>query len=230
MEFNLNRILSPPDTADVVIIGAGIVGAAVAFHAMEAGMNPILVERRTAPASLTTPKATGAFRLQFDNREEIELISESVNFYVGFHDAFGIDIEVQQMSSRSCAPCRRGQGRGPRLQGAPCAHARRRSGRRRAEADEGLSEEAGEQREAADEGDREAVRLDRPRHRSRSRPGAEDAARAHAEDRAQPLHPPGREDRGGAERRRDVLSHRLQRHQRSALRPSRRLRKGRAQR
>ena len=214
MEFNLNRILSPPDTADVVIIGAGIVGAAVAFHAMEAGMNPILVERRTVPASLTTPKATGAFRLQFDNREEIELISESVNFYVGFHDAFG----------------RRGQGRGPRLQGAPCAHARRRSGRRRAEADEGLSEEAGEQREAADEGDREAVRLDRPRHRSRSRPGAEDAARAHAEDRAQPLHPPGREDRGGAERRRDVLSHRLQRQQRSALRPSRRLRKGRAQR
>ena len=35
-----------------------------------------MLERRAALATLTTPVSTGAFRLQFDNAEEIELVRE----------------------------------------------------------------------------------------------------------------------------------------------------------
>jgi sarcosine oxidase subunit beta len=39
------------------------------------------LEKRPALATLTTPVATGAFRLQFDNLEEVELVRESVAFF-----------------------------------------------------------------------------------------------------------------------------------------------------
>jgi sarcosine oxidase, subunit beta len=41
----------------------------------------VVVEKRPALATLTTPVATGAFRLQFDNPEEVALVRESVAFF-----------------------------------------------------------------------------------------------------------------------------------------------------
>jgi sarcosine oxidase subunit beta len=75
-----------PDGADLVIVGAGIVGAATAFHAARAGLSPVVIEARRAPATLTTPASTGAFRLQFDNREELEVVQESVEFLERFEE------------------------------------------------------------------------------------------------------------------------------------------------
>ena len=39
------------------------------------------MEKRPALATLTTPVATGAFRLQFDNEEEVALVRESIDFF-----------------------------------------------------------------------------------------------------------------------------------------------------
>ncbi len=36
----------PPATADVVVVGGGVIGAATAFYAARAGLRPLLVERR----------------------------------------------------------------------------------------------------------------------------------------------------------------------------------------
>ena len=69
----------PPRSADLVVVGGGIVGAATAFHAARAGFDVALVEKRRALCTLTTPASTGAFRLQFDNREELELVRVSVD-------------------------------------------------------------------------------------------------------------------------------------------------------
>src|SRR6202162_5886380 len=69
------------DTADLVVIGGGIIGCATAFFAQRAGLKTIVLEKRPALATLTTPVATGAFRLQFDNAEEVELVRESVAFF-----------------------------------------------------------------------------------------------------------------------------------------------------
>ena len=73
----------------MVIIGSGIVGASTAFWAARAGMAPVVLEARPAPASLTTPASTGAFRLQFDNREETELVRESVELILDFSEITG---------------------------------------------------------------------------------------------------------------------------------------------
>jgi sarcosine oxidase subunit beta len=49
----------------------------------------VLLERRTALCTLTTPASTGAFRLQFDNREELELVRESLDLLSNFSEVTG---------------------------------------------------------------------------------------------------------------------------------------------
>src|ERR671912_741365 len=86
MAETVRYIGDPPRSAELVIIGGGIVGAATAFHASRAGLRPVLLERRAALCTLTTPASTGAFRLQFDNLEELELVRESVELFENFPD------------------------------------------------------------------------------------------------------------------------------------------------
>jgi sarcosine oxidase subunit beta len=81
----------PPRTADLAIVGGGIVGAATAFHAARAGLRPVILERRPALASLTTAAAAGGFRLQLDDEEEYRLIRESVEMFLNFPEATGQD-------------------------------------------------------------------------------------------------------------------------------------------
>src|SRR5437879_8999607 len=76
----------PPATADLVVIGGGVVGAATAWQAARAGLRPIVVEARPALCTLTTPVAAGAFRLQFDNLEELTLVRESVDLFLHFEE------------------------------------------------------------------------------------------------------------------------------------------------
>ena len=71
----------PPSTADVVVIGGGVIGCATAFFAARAGLRVVVLERRAALGTLTTPVSTGAFRLQFDNPEEIEIVREGVDLF-----------------------------------------------------------------------------------------------------------------------------------------------------
>ena len=80
-----------PPHADVVVIGGGIVGCATAFFAARAGLRVVVVERRAALGTLTTPASTGAFRLQFDNAEEIALVREGVELFDAFADRTGLD-------------------------------------------------------------------------------------------------------------------------------------------
>jgi sarcosine oxidase subunit beta len=73
-----------PRSAELVIIGGGIVGAATALFARLAGLRPLIIERRDALCTLTTPASTGAYRLQFDNKEELDLVRESVDVFWHF--------------------------------------------------------------------------------------------------------------------------------------------------
>src|SRR5438132_1874455 len=79
----------PPATADLVIVGGGILGTATAFHASRAGLRPLVLERRPALSTLTTAAAAGGFRLQLESRQELELIGESVELFLHFEDATG---------------------------------------------------------------------------------------------------------------------------------------------
>ena len=54
-----------------------------------------MLEKRPALATLTTPVATGAFRLQFDNAEEVELVRESIAFFDELHARTGLGLRHQ---------------------------------------------------------------------------------------------------------------------------------------
>jgi sarcosine oxidase subunit beta len=95
-----------PAQVDVVVIGGGIVGAATAFFARRAGLRVLLLERRPALCTLTTPVSTGAFRLQFDNPEEIALVRESVEVFDHFAEIAelpGYELRIQKQGYLFCA-------------------------------------------------------------------------------------------------------------------------------
>jgi len=80
-----------PRRADVAIVGGGVIGCATAFFAARAGLRAVVLERRPALATLTTPASTGAFRLQFDNADEIALVREGVALFDAFAERTGLD-------------------------------------------------------------------------------------------------------------------------------------------
>jgi sarcosine oxidase subunit beta len=75
-----------PASADLVVIGGGVVGAATAFHCARAGLQVVLIEARPRLCTLTTPVAAGAFRLQFDDREQLEGVRASVDMFLNFQE------------------------------------------------------------------------------------------------------------------------------------------------
>jgi sarcosine oxidase, subunit beta len=78
-----------PRSADLVVVGGGVVGVAAAFFASRLGLDIVLVEARPRLATLTTPVAAGAFRLQFDDLEELELVRRSAELFLDFEEATG---------------------------------------------------------------------------------------------------------------------------------------------
>ena len=95
-----------PTTADVVVVGAGVVGCATAFRAARAGLRTVVLDARARPATLTTAAATGAYRLQFDNAQELALVREGVELYEDFADRAGLpgyDIGLRRQGYLFCA-------------------------------------------------------------------------------------------------------------------------------
>lgn len=77
-------------TADVVIIGGGIVGASVAFHLAERGCTNVVVLEREAEQGLgSTGKATGGVRAQFATAINIAMSRYSIDFFTRFEEATG---------------------------------------------------------------------------------------------------------------------------------------------
>jgi sarcosine oxidase, subunit beta len=104
--YRLRATDIPPPTADLVVVGAGVVGCATAFRAARAGLRTVVVDARPRPATLTTPAATGAFRLQFDNAEEIALVREGIELYADFAERAGLpgyDVGLRRSGYLFCA-------------------------------------------------------------------------------------------------------------------------------
>jgi sarcosine oxidase, subunit beta len=104
--FRLRVTDRPPPTADLIVVGAGVVGCATAFRATRAGLRTVVLDARPRPATLTTPAATGAYRLQFDNPEEVALVREGVELYDDFANRAGLpgyDIGLRRQGYLFCA-------------------------------------------------------------------------------------------------------------------------------
>jgi sarcosine oxidase, subunit beta len=73
------------NTADVLIIGGGIVGASVAWHLTEAGCrNVLMVERESHQGKGSTGKSMGGVRAQFATKPNIQMSLYSIPFYGAF--------------------------------------------------------------------------------------------------------------------------------------------------
>src|SRR5437016_1955505 len=77
-------------TADVVIIGAGIVGASIAWHLASRGCrNVVLLERESQPGTGSTGKSMGGVRAQFATPLNIRMSIYSIAFFREFDRALG---------------------------------------------------------------------------------------------------------------------------------------------
>jgi sarcosine oxidase, subunit beta len=78
------------ETADVVIIGGGIVGASIAYHLVEAGCRDVLiVERERAQGLGSSGRGAGGVRAQFATPINIQMSLYSIDFFARFEETVG---------------------------------------------------------------------------------------------------------------------------------------------
>jgi sarcosine oxidase, subunit beta len=77
-------------TAEVVIIGGGIVGSSIAYHLTATGCKDVLVlEREGSQGKGSTGKSMGGVRAQFATPVNIQMSLYSIPFYASFEETLG---------------------------------------------------------------------------------------------------------------------------------------------
>ena len=77
-------------TAEVVIIGGGIVGSSIAYHLTASGCKDVLVlERESSQGKGSTGKSMGGVRAQFATPVNIQMSLYSIPFYASFEATLG---------------------------------------------------------------------------------------------------------------------------------------------
>ena len=93
-------------TAEVVIIGGGVIGASAAYHLAARGVGDVLVlERGARPGAGSTGRATGGFRAQFGTRVNTLLSLLSREKLLLFEEETGVDPGLRQAGYLFVAGC-----------------------------------------------------------------------------------------------------------------------------
>src|ERR1700689_1664675 len=91
-------------TAEVVIIGGGIVGSSIAYHLTVAGCKDVLViERETAQGKGSTGKSMGGVRAQFSTPVNIQIALSPIPFYASFDERLGYAAGYRPQGYLFCA-------------------------------------------------------------------------------------------------------------------------------
>jgi len=91
-------------TADVVLIGGGIVGSSIAYHLVAAGCkNVLVIERETAQGKGSTGKSMGGVRAQFSTPVNIQMSLYSIPFYASFEERIGYPCDYRPQGYLFCA-------------------------------------------------------------------------------------------------------------------------------
>src|SRR5204863_7908164 len=76
------------DTADVIVIGAGVQGASLAFHLASRGARVVVVER-SVPGAGATGRSSGLVRMYYDLLAEAKLAWESFGWFREWDERVG---------------------------------------------------------------------------------------------------------------------------------------------
>jgi sarcosine oxidase subunit beta len=96
------------ETADVVIIGSGIVGSSVAYHLAEQGCTDVLIiEREAHQGKGSTGKSMGGVRAQFSTPVNIQMSRYSIDFFSRFDEVLGHPADYRAHGYLFCATSER---------------------------------------------------------------------------------------------------------------------------
>ncbi len=91
-------------TADVALIGGGIVGSSIAYHLTAAGCKSVLViERESSQGKGSTGKSMGGVRAQFSTPVNIQMSLYSIPFYASFEERLGYPCDYRPQGYLFCA-------------------------------------------------------------------------------------------------------------------------------
>jgi sarcosine oxidase, subunit beta len=85
-----------PASAEVVVVGGGVIGTSVAFHLAEAGVGVCLLERDQL-AGGSTSRAAGGVRAQFSDPLNIAIGRRSIEAFERFGERPGAAIDLRQV-------------------------------------------------------------------------------------------------------------------------------------
>src|SRR2546423_12515965 len=121
-------------TADVVVVGGGVIGASIAYHLSLRGAGHVIVLERDRLGTGSTGKNAGGIRLQFSTEVNVRLSQRALPRLEAFKDEMGIDPAFRQVGylfliteERDVAPFERSLALWERL-GAPAPRVTGREG------------------------------------------------------------------------------------------------------
>src|SRR6266536_6064914 len=86
-----------PTTADIVIVGGGVMGASAAYHLAKCGIkNIVLLEKEDFFGAGATGRCAGGVRYQFSTDINIKLSLESLPMLERFKEEIGQDVNYRQ--------------------------------------------------------------------------------------------------------------------------------------
>ena len=82
-------------TADVVIVGAGIIGGSIAFHLLERDprLRIVMLEKEAEAGTGATSKATGGVRFQFSTEANVRLTQLSYRYFTHAEEMLGSPVD-----------------------------------------------------------------------------------------------------------------------------------------
>ncbi len=82
-------------TPDVIVIGAGVTGAATGYYLAQKGLKVLVIER-DFPCCGSTGRCIGGIRAQFTHDLTIRVMLESIGMFSHLHEELGQDVEWYQ--------------------------------------------------------------------------------------------------------------------------------------
>ncbi len=86
-----------PNSADVVIVGAGVQGLSAAYHLAKKGLRNIVVLEKDYIGAGSSGRSASMLMLQRENEPKIRLSQYSYNMYMTFKEELGVDIGYKKI-------------------------------------------------------------------------------------------------------------------------------------